>query len=155
VVRVAGSLASAAGIPLASALVAAVVALLVARRAARSARETWLLDERHAAYVSVVEAANNLLQGYDRKTREAAMDDPAKHRALLHSLHLLELVAPDAIRKESEKLRIALPPDWTREFSEKTLERRLARPDYYRRYTQAIEKLLLMLREDLVPKHMR
>lgn len=137
------SVAVGAIVPLVSAALAGFVAWIVAQRQGRTARENWLLDKRHEAYVAVVQAAAAIWGVRDWTEVRAELADSEKLRALLSVLHKLDVVAPVAVRTVSGDAYQRLS--------------RLDSSDHtaLRGLSQVLDRLVVLLREDLVPEHMR
>ncbi|MCZ2837155.1 hypothetical protein [Modestobacter sp. VKM Ac-2985] len=140
-------LAISAATPLASAVVAGLVALLVASRSARSSRRNWLLDERHDTYAAFLDAANDVLGGVTGPQQKQDALDPTKLRALMHALQRLDLVSPADVRAGAQAVRDTIPRHQQSNLME--AERRFGE------LMSKVNALVALLREDLVPKHMR
>ena len=130
-------------IPLISAGLAALVAWIVALRQTRTARETWVLDKRYLAYEKVIDTANTVLV-VPGAVRAARFGDAGLVADLLASLHRLELVAPEAIREKSDELGKFVVGT----MGSTTVQQR-------DRIVAEVNALIDLLREDLVPRHLR
>lgn len=134
--------------PVLSALVAGVVAWLVTLRQGRTARQNWLLDKRFGVYEEVVDAFLALV----RKAHDlAAAGEGSVHQALreldtrtrvLGALTAPDLVAPEGIREQANHCIRLL---WSVTDS----------PDETSEFIEALERLVDLMRDDLVPKALR
>jgi hypothetical protein len=130
-------------VPLISAAIAGLVAWIVTRRTAQTARENWLLDERHGVYEKAVETVMDLLgeAGSPALAMREALSDPAKRRALLISLRRIFLIAPQNVRMAARRaIDTAGPGSGTYD---------------HQRTVDALNALIVVMRDDLVPERMR
>lgn len=111
-------------------------------RQGRTARENWVLDKRYLLYERVLENATDVTTVTTVPEIERAADE-AFRRRLYAALVALELVAPANIREQSDVVGALL--DGIGTGGDEAVEQ----------FIGELVTLMHMLRDDLVPKHMR
>lgn len=124
-------------VPLISAAVAALVAWIVALYQGRAARENWVLDKRYALYETVITEALKLTDPVPQ-----GENDRQRVFALIDSLSALDLIAPKVVKEMTAEV-VGLIKKSTTAISES------------KAVFGALDRLIVLLHEDLVPKHMR
>jgi hypothetical protein len=129
-------------VPLISAAIAGLVALVVTQRQGRSARENWVLDRRFSIYGRVLDASVRFLGQFDRTEALQAVSDATKVTTFLGELVVLDLIAPKVIRDHASFI------------ARLTWDVNAGRTDVVE-LIKAVDTLVDMLRDDLVPPRLR
>lgn len=137
------SLAVGVVVPLLSAALAGLIAWIVARQQRHSTREQWVLDKRYAIYQQIFETAAPVTSSLTPVDAAEAATSELWQAQMMRALMALELIAPDHVLDESKKAMGRMREAGAG--TSLTLGNLTAR----------LFGLVRLLRNDLVPKHMR